>query len=371
MSEVLISFAVLSTGTGDMKLIMESGATKTDCCLMDSRGKVHSRFRISGINAATMDIATVSHTLGDAVSCLMPVLSGEDSAASVSGDSRETPGTCGKKLPAGAVAEVFFYGAGVLEEAYGNHGAVRARSVLSDCSGRGQAFAELLDKAFDEAFPGSVREYHTDLLAAARGLCGDRPGIVAILGTGSNSCLYDGKRILKNIRPGGFILGDEGSAAALGRLFLADYIKELLPQEISEDFRSEYGLDYAAAVRFVYGSDAPARNLASLAPYVMKWSGNERIGDMIARNFRDFLERCLLRYGRNDAGVYVTGSFGTACKDVLERLGSECGLEFKAFVQAPMDGLVRYHSGLPVSSGCPESCGKSPAQADVRGTCRD
>lgn len=289
-----------------MKLIMESGATKTDCCLLDSGGKVRSRFRIPGINVATMDFEAVSRVAGDAVSCLRSAFSGE--------------------LPEGAIKEIFFYGAGVLEEP--EEGLVHG----------------VLDRVLTEAFPGSVKEYHSDLLAAARGLCGDRTGIVAILGTGSNSCLYDGKRIVRNIRPGGFILGDEGSAAALGRLFLADYIKELLPEEVSEDFRREYGLDYAAAVKFVYGSDAPARNLASLAPYVMRWAGNEWIKDMIVRNFRDFFERCLMRYGTVDAGIYVTGSFGNVCRDVLESLGHEYGLEFQAVVPAPMSGLEKYHA---------------------------
>ena len=289
-----------------MKLIMESGATKTDCCLLDSGGKVRSRFRIPGINVATMDFEAVSRVARDAVSCLRSAFSGE--------------------LPEGAIKEIFFYGAGVLEEP--EEGLVNG----------------VLDRVLTEAFPGSVKEYHSDLLAAARGLCGDRAGIVAILGTGSNSCLYDGKRIVRNIRPGGFILGDEGSAAALGRLFLADYIKELLPEEVSEDFRREYGLDYAASVKFVYGSDAPARNLASLAPYVMRWAGNEWINDMIVRNFRDFFERCLMRYGAVDAGIYVTGSFGNVCRDVLESLGHEYGLEFQAFVPAPMSGLEKYHA---------------------------
>lgn len=311
-----------------MKLIMESGATKTDCCLLDSGGKVRSRFRIPGINVATMDFEAVSRVARDAVSCLRSAFSGE--------------------LPEGAIKEIFFYGAGVLEGQADGQKHFQTGENPDSVSGNdrisGACVPETLDSVLAEAFPGSGREYHSDLLAAARGLCGDRAGIVAILGTGSNSCLYDGKRIVRNIRPGGFILGDEGSAAALGRLFLADYIKELLPEEVAEDFRNEYGLDYASVVKFVYGSDAPARNLASLAPYVMRWAGNEWINDMIVRNFRDFFERCLMRYGAVDAGIYVTGSFGNVCRDVLESLGHEYGLEFQAFVPAPMSGLEKYHA---------------------------
>ena len=157
---------------------MESGATKTDCCLLDSGGKVRSRFRIPGINVATMDFEAVSRVARDAVSCLRSAFSGE--------------------LPEGAIKEIFFYGAGVLEGQADGQKHFQTGENPDSVSGNdrisGACVPETLDSVLAEAFPGSGREYHSDLLAAARGLCGDRTGIVAILGTGSNSCLYDGKR---------------------------------------------------------------------------------------------------------------------------------------------------------------------------------
>lgn len=297
-----------------MKLIMESGATKADCCLIGGDGNVRLRFRTEGINLASMDASTVSQRAGDAVSFV------------------RSSGFC----PETDVNEVFFYGAGVIEET-----SFDARS--------GDGSEDQLKEAVRNAFPGAVCHFHSDLMAAARGLCGDRPGIVAILGTGSNSCLYDGNRIVKNIRPGGFILGDEGSAAALGRMFLADYIKDLLPEEVADAFRKEYSLGYGDVVRMVYRDSAPAASVAAFAPYVVGWQANPYVNSMICRNFRDFIERSLLRYvpglRRNgeEVEVCVAGSFGCACRELLQETGRGYGIVFTRFVPAPADGLIRYH----------------------------
>ena len=161
-----------------MKLIIESGATKTECCLLDDAGKVCFRFRVAGINVAV--------TPPEAVSAAV-----EDAASHMPGD---VPGC----------REIVFYGAGIMEPAVDS---VQGKEVAAECLPAGLRH---LDMCLHKAFPDAAVEYHSDLLAAARGLCGPHPGIVAILGTGSNSCQYDGVRIVRNIRPGGFILGDEG-----------------------------------------------------------------------------------------------------------------------------------------------------------------
>lgn len=301
----LIIFALFHSGAGreqngkGMVLIMESGATKTDCCLLDAKGGVRSRFRIAGLNMASADTLSVSRAMLDAVSFV------SDAGFNASGD----------------VSDLFFYGAGITDALPGGTDAVR------------------------EAFPAASCHFHSDLLAAARGLCGKQPGLVAILGTGSNSCLYDGNKIVKNIRPGGFVLGDEGSAASLGRMFLSDYIKELLPEDVSDDFRATYGLDYNRIVNFVYKGAHPAADMAAFAPYIMKWKHNPYILEMICGNFRNFIERSLLRYGNGEDRVSVTGSFGYACRDILGSIGEEYGLRFVRFAPAPMDGLLLYHNG--------------------------
>lgn len=307
-----------------MKLIVESGATKADCCLIGSDGTVRSRFRVSGINLASMDVSTVSQRAGDAVSFV------------------RSEGFC----PEQDVTEVFFYGAGVIgEDDSARPYAEEQGNQLDKAEGKADAGKDAVRKAF----PGAVFHFNSDLMAAARGLYGDGAGIAAILGTGSNSCLYCGGRIVRNIRPGGFILGDEGSAAALVRMFLADYIKDMLPEEIADAFRRKYSLGYADVVRIVYRSAAPAASMAAFAPYIVGLQGHPYVRSMICRNFRDFIGRSLLRYvsepvtGREDIEVRVTGSFGCACRELLHETGRDCGIRFTSFVPAPLDGLIGYH----------------------------
>ena len=282
-----------------MILIMESGATKTECCLCDEGGDVHSRFRMPGINVASMSRQAVT----DALEGLAPIARWRES-----------------------VTGIFFYGAGVMDGCRGDVAGI-----------------DVLDDALGDIFPSSCREYNSDMLAAARALCGDRPGVVAILGTGSNSCSYDGRAIVRNIRPGGFILGDEGSAAVLGKMFLSDYIKGLVPERIADDFSRRYGLGYKDIVSQVYGSGTPSRNLASFAPYLLEMRDEPYVGRLLADNFRNFFERSLLRYDEREHGIYVAGSFGYACRDILQDMGAGYGLRFAGFMQSPMDALAGFH----------------------------
>ena len=202
-------------------------------------------------------------------------------------------------------------------------------------------FPVQLDRVFKERFPHATFEYASDLLAAARAACGHGEGIAAILGTGSNTCLYDGEKIVRNIHGGGFIIGDEGSAAALGRMFLADLIKDLVPENLAESFAVLHESDYLSVVRNVYMSPAPSRYLGSLAPFLQENRGNAYVDALIDRNFRDLFERALVRYGHYPVGV--VGGFGCACRAELERLGAEYGLTFTRLIPSPMEGLIAYH----------------------------
>ena len=322
----------------DMKLIMESGATKTDCCLLDGAGEICSRFTVSGINVAVTSPETISATVSEAASLVEHCASG-CMGEQMPEDLCRHAGTSVRN----SVSEIVFYGAGIVETQDdvhpGNSGTER----------RLPGYLQHLDGALSAAFPEAGREYHSDLMAAARGLCGSSPGIVAILGTGSNSCRYDGEKVVENIRPGGFILGDEGSAAALGKMFLADYVKGLLPAGVSADFYRQYSLDYAGVVRLVYGGGSPSRALASLAPYILGMSADEHVYGLVRSNFRNFITRSLLRYGCADE-VRVTGSFGVAARDILCRVGSEYGIRFSGFLPGPMEALARWH-GATGSSG--------------------
>lgn len=269
-----------------MILIVESGATKTDWCLVGTLGPA-ARLQTCGMNLSSIGTETNVSVLEEAV-------------AHFSG-----------------VEEVHFYAAGLLE------------------------FPTELDKVFRDRFPGASFEYASDLVAAARAACGHEAGVVAILGTGSNTCHYDGRRIVRNIHGGGFIIGDEGSAAALGRMFLADLVKDLVPDEIADAFAASYEADYASLVRNVYKSPAPSRYLGSLAPFLLERRNHPYVKELVEGNFRDLFQRALLRYGSFPVGV--VGGFGCACREELERLGAAYGVTFNRFIASPMEGLISYH----------------------------
>lgn len=275
-----------------MVIIAESGATKTDWRALNEDGSVAS-VQTEGLNPAVMSHEEMNRIIGAAIPAVNP--SGV------------------------RVGKVCFYGAGLVSP--------ESSAVLASILELWCPFADL--------------EFHTDMEAAGRAVFGDGSGVVAIMGTGSNSCLWEGGRIVRNIRPGGFILGDEGGGAALGRMFLADYIKGLVPEELASLFEDTYGLDYAGIVKGVYRSEAPSKFVASFARFVYE---NRRYGyasGLVERNIRDFMERSLTRYGNGKVGV--VGSFGHACREQLETVGKEYGLEFVKFVQAPIEGLVAYH----------------------------
>lgn len=281
-----------------MILIVESGATKADWCLCGGRpGEAACRmFRTSGFNAATMDAASFCGIAGEMLAHFGP-------------DCAE------------AVEEIHFYAAGLVSDAP----------------------PPALAAAFADRFPNvRTMEFASDLLAAARALFGDSAGVAAIMGTGSNSCLYDGSSVVRCYRSGGFILGDEGGGASLGRMFLADYFKGLVPDSLAGKFRRAFpDVDYESAVRNIYKGTAPSGYLASFAPFVAANSCDSYAASLMERNVRSFIERSLSRYGCRRVGV--AGSFGLVCRGMLETAGAEYGLEFTDFVKSPIDRLVYYH----------------------------
>ena len=192
--------------------------------------------------------------------------------------------------------------------------------------------------------PSASIEVQTDLVAAARAACGRVPGIAAILGTGSNSCLYDGEKIVRKVPAGGFILGDEGSAATLGKLFLSDFLKGLVPQVVADDFASRYPSDYQSIVASVYRSQAPSAYLGGLAQFIMEHYDHPYIKELVDGNFRSFINRCLKQYDTEGFPVGVVGGFAYALKDIFLRIASEEGITISRIIKAPIDGLTEYHA---------------------------
>lgn len=270
-----------------MTLIAESGATKTDWALLTPQTTL--RVSTGGINFATMPRQDIRGRILEALSAL---------------------GIC-----SGEVSDLVFYGAG-----------------LGDTP-----------QLLHELFPTSSIEASSDLLAAARALFGNGEGIAAILGTGSNSCLYDGRGIAENIRSGGFILGDEGSGACLGKRFLSDLIKGLVPGGLAEEFGREWDDGYFSIVANVYRSAAPSAYLGSIAPWIVARAGDPYVDGLIEDNFRLFFRRSLSRYGRRDLPVGVVGGFGCSCRDTVERVAAGEGMHISKFLRSPMEGLIDYH----------------------------
>jgi N-acetylglucosamine kinase-like BadF-type ATPase len=272
----------------NMMLIADSGSTKTDWAWIENGTIVH-RVTTAGIN---------------------PVHQGEE-------EILVDPQTV---LQWGA-DEVFFYGAGCIPEKKG-----------------------VVEKVLRKVFPDADRiEVESDLLGAARAVCQHQEGLACILGTGSNSCLYDGEKIMENIPPLGYILGDEGSGAVLGKLFLNALFKGALPDGMKEDFLQSSGLSYPEIIQRVYRQPMANRFLASTSLYISEHLDVPALRDLVKQNFRDFFHKNIAQYGRHDLPVGAIGSIAYHYRDLLQEVAEEEGYKLSTVAKSPMEGLVTYH----------------------------
>lgn len=277
-------------------LIADAGSTKIDWVLTDhSEGFLH-RFSTKGINPAVASVDEVGLVLAEA----------------------------GKNLRLfGTISNVYYYGAGCAT------GEIRAKmkEQLKQSLNCGEAYV------------------YSDLLGAARGLLGRKPGIACILGTGSNSCLYDGNTIIANTPSLGFILGDEGSGSALGKRLTADYLKRQMPEDLATRFETEYHLTTALAIQKVYKEQAPNRFLASFAPFLHKNLADNYVRNIIDEEFKRFITRNLLNYeGVTEIPVCFTGSIAYNFSEILRLSLRDCGLRAGEISMSPMTGLLKYHT---------------------------
>lgn len=282
-----------------MILIADSGSTKTHWCAVES-GVVVNEIFTDGINPfyqTDMEIIALLDTQ------LIPKLGNAD------------------------IYNIYFYGAG--------------------CS-----FPEkkiVVSRALVRFFSNSIIEIQSDLLGAARSLFQHEKGIACILGTGSNSCFYDGSEIVQNVSPLGYILGDEGSGAVLGKLLVADCLKNQLPEWIAEKFLDEYELTPATIMENVYKKSFPNRFLAKFTPFILEHIEEPAIFNLVYDSFDAFLVRNVMQYPLEDMLVGFVGSIAHYFRDTLEIVASERGINISEIVQSPMEGLVRYH--LPQAKG--------------------
>ena len=187
-------------------------------------------------------------------------------------------------------------------------------------------------------------QVESDLLAAARGLFKCEAGIACILGTGSNSCFYDGKIIVKNVKAAGYILGDEGSGAVLGKLFLADLLKGLAPKELANEFHEKFRISVNDVMESVYNLPFPNRFLGTIAYFLGDYMDNEYVYNLLTNNLRSFFNRNVCQYDYINYPIPFVGSLAYAYPDILQEVAQEFGVEIDVIEETPMNGLIEFHS---------------------------
>ena len=203
----------------------------------------------------------------------------------------------------------------------------------------------LMQSLLKETFPqASVIEAHSDLLGAARALCGRNEGIASILGTGANSCLYDGNAIVDHMPALGYILGDEGSGAVLGKRFIHDLYGGVLSEEIKQTFERETKLNLAEIIKRVYREPLANRFLASLSEFISAHLDDAGVRAVVVHNFEDFLRLHIKSYNRSDLPVSFVGSVAWHYQDELKEAAEHLHFRIGTVLKTPMAGLIHYHS---------------------------
>lgn len=193
-------------------------------------------------------------------------------------------------------------------------------------------------------FPGAKVSVDHDLIGAARALCGHEKGIACILGTGSNSCYYDGKKVKKNSPGIGYVLGDEGSGAYLGKKIIQYYLYDIFEKELKDKFDKQFKADAAAILENVYRKPLPNRYLASFTTFLSANRGHYMIENIIEDGLNDFFANHLVRYKESHKyPVHFTGAIAWHFKDVVAELCKVYGFELGTILKNPMEGLVKYH----------------------------
>lgn len=294
-----------------MKLIADSGSTKTDWSVT-SGNNVALSVKTQGINPFHQPEDAILGILTDELlPQIEPVVS--------------------------SISEIHFYGSGCNE----------ANAAVMQA---------LLSRVFSDGVSASgdgVRVFvYSDLLAAARAVCGTSPGIACIMGTGVNSCLYDGCSIAANTRPLGYILGDEGSGAVLGKLFLNALYKGFLPQDMVGEFEQWIGMSYQDIITRVYREPMANRFLAGIAPFIHDRIDIPAVRGIVVDNFRNFFRRNVVQYGAASLPAGAVGSIAYFFRDELREAASLEGFTLSRVLRSPMDGLVAYHIGSPILTPC-------------------
>jgi len=278
-----------------MIIIADGGSTKTNWCLLDdSNKKIY--FNTEGYNPYFVDSEYIVNSL-----------------------KKGLP----NDLPFDDIKEVNYYGAGV----------------------HNKEKAEIFVKAIQEVFPQALVEVGHDLLAAARALLGKEAGFAAILGTGTNSCIYDGQNITYNIDSCAYILGDEGSGSYIGKKLLADYIRDLMPQDVRKVFYDTYKITPDEIMDAVYTKPLANRFCASFSKFVYDNNVNiEYTRAIVDEAFEAFFKNLVSKYPNYQEYTFnCIGSVGYNFRNVLEEKALQYGMKVGKILRSPIDDLVQFH----------------------------
>lgn len=278
-----------------MKLIIDSGTTKTHWVFLAGK-QIAENFTTTGFNPYYSNSESIRENI-----------------------ARELP----ENLDLNKVGHLYFYGTGC--------------STQTNCS--------KVHNILKPFFPKAIIETHHDLYGAAVALQKHHKGIAAILGTGSNSCLWDGNEITENQPSVGWLIGDEGSATYLGKLLLKAFLSGEMPPEITTAFYNYIGLDFEGALHKIYGKPQPNKWISSLSPFASAHIEQEEIKALVKKNFRNFLSAQITKYtGYRELKISFVGSVAWHFREVLREVLQEERLHTGIILQQPMDGLIEFHA---------------------------
>lgn len=276
-----------------MILIADSGASKCDWRLIKTNGSI-AQFQTLGYNPYQQSVGHLEKEIGQG---LMPQLTDQ-------------------------VKALYYYGAG--------------------CGNR--AHQDLIRKALSSFFDTARIEVYDDMLAAARALCGTEHGIACILGTGANSCYYDGASPAEQVTSLGYLLGDEGSGAYFGKILLSDYLRNDLPKVISERLSKRFDLDKDKVLDEVYHGSSPGRYMAGFAKFIYQNIQDPYCYRLIYGGFDLFFEKNVLKYSKvKEVPVHFSGSIAFYFGNILRQVANDKGITVKNIIESPIAGLTLFH----------------------------
>ncbi|MBX2934877.1 MAG: N-acetylglucosamine kinase [Ferruginibacter sp.] len=276
-----------------IKLIADSGSTKAEWCLIN--GKKTKTFYTQGLSPYFLSAEQIEYIINEELKPKMKNIEPD---------------------------EIFFYGTG--------------------CSNADNV--KLVKKAINKVFTNASVDVNHDLMGAAKALCGHEKGIACILGTGSNSCYYNGKKIVKNSPGLGYVLGDEGSGAYMGKKVVQHFLYKTFDEDLMDRFNAKYNTNSDEILTAVYKQPLPNRYLATFAEFLVENRGHYMIENIIEDSFNDFFFNHIYKYRESwTMPLNFTGSVAYGFRDVLKDLCNSYELNLGKVIKKPMDGLVKFH----------------------------